>query len=114
MTPRGQREDTANPAIEYLSNVRDMIQAALTAIDRGWAPYCPGIDLQYFLCRNGGNPLSEEKIKGVSMAFLDASDAILILPRWMTSQGCQSEYRRAVELKMPMYQGIENLPEVEQ
>ena len=38
MTPRGNRSDTANPAIEYLLNVKDMIQAGLEAIRKGWAP----------------------------------------------------------------------------
>lgn len=107
MTPRGTRADTDNLAIEYILNVSDMIAAAKVAIAKGWAPYCPGLDMQYFLTQNGGTPISEAEIKAVSLAFLEVSDAILMLPRWETSPGSQAEYSRAVELGMPVYMSLE-------
>ena len=111
MTPRGNRTDTGNAAIEYLLNVRDLIHAAHVLIDKGYAPYCPGIDFPYYLGLPQGKVISEEAIKDVSMAFLDASDLIVLLPGWTASAGCRAEERRAVELRMPMFYGVESVPD---
>jgi hypothetical protein len=111
MTPRGTRLDTDNPAIEYLLNVRDLLHAAIAVIRKGWAPYCPGLDLQYFLSLPFGAVIPEAEIKSISMSFLEISDAILLLPRWESSGGTQKEYRRAVELTMPLYFSIDEVPD---
>ena len=111
MTPRGNRSDTQNAAIEYLFNVRDLISAAMKLIQKGYAPYCPGLDLQYFLHLRPGETISEEQIKNLSMAFLEVSDIIILLPGWVASVGCQAEYQRAIELGMPAYYGVESVPD---
>jgi len=111
LTPRGNRIDTENAAIEYLFNVRDLISAAIKLIQKGYAPYCPGLDCQYFLHLRPGETISEEQIKNLSMAFLEVSDLIVLLPGWVASQGCQAEYQRAVELRMPAYYGVESVPD---
>lgn len=111
MTPHGNRSDTRNAAIEYLLNVRDLIAAAVALIRKGYAPYCPGIDLQYFLSLPSGEMISEECIKDVSMAFLEISDIIVLLPGWEASLGCRVEYSRSVELGMPSFYGIRSVPD---
>jgi len=110
MTPRGNRKDTGNPAIEYLLNVRDLIGAGTTLICKGYAPYCPGIDFQYYLSLRPGEVISEETIKAVSMAWLDICDIIVLLPGWEASAGCQAEYSRSIELGMPAFYGVESVP----
>ena len=111
MTPHGNRSDTQNAAIEYLLNVRDLIGAAITLIRKGYAPYCPGIDCLYYLSLPSGEVISENCIKGISMAFLDISDIIVLLPNWESSLGCQAEFSRAVELGMPAFYGVESVPD---
>lgn len=110
LTPRGNRTDTENAAIEYLFNVRDLVSAAIALIHKGYAPYCPGLDCQYFLHLRSGETISEESIKALSLAFLEVSDIIVLLPGWEASQGCQAEYQRAAELGMPAYYGFESVP----
>ena len=88
-----------------------MIDAAIALISKGYAPYCPGLDLHYFLHLRPGEIISEESIKAISMAFLDISDIIVLLPGWEASEGCQAEYSRATELGMPIYEGINLVPE---
>lgn len=110
LTPRGARPDTNNAAIEYLMNVRDFIVAAVALIKKGWAPFCAGLDFQYFLSLGPWATLSEQEIKDMSMAWLDRSDACVLLPRWETSMGSQAEYRRAVELEMTIYETLESVP----
>ncbi|MCJ7828412.1 MAG: DUF4406 domain-containing protein [Dehalococcoidia bacterium] len=112
MTPHGNRLNTQNAAIEYLLNIRDMIQVAIGLIAKGYAPYCPALDYQYFLSLTyGGDTITEESIKAISMAFLEVSDLIVLLPGWEASEGCQAEYSRAVELGMPSFYGVGNVPD---
>jgi len=111
MTPRGNRSDTQNAAIEYLFNVRDMLAAAVVLIGKGYAPYCPALDMQYFLSLRPGEMISEEIIKDVSIAFLENSDILVLLPGWEVSAGCKAEYSKAVELGMPAYYDVKSVPE---
>jgi len=110
MTPRGKRGETDNHAIEYLLNIRDLISAARELIAKGYAPYCPGIDFSYFLSLPDGEVISEPAIKGVSMAFLEACDCAVFLPRWESSSGCCEEYSRVLELKMPHWFAVAEVP----
>ena len=110
MTPHGNRLNTQNAAIEYLLNIRDMIQVAIGLIAKGYAPYCPALDYQYFLSLTYGETITEDAIKAISMAFLDVSDIIVFLPGWEASAGCQAEYSRAVEIGMPSFYGVRSVP----
>jgi len=111
MTPRGNRLDTHNAAIEYLLNIRDMVQVAIGLIAKGYAPYCPALDYQYFLSLTYGETITEDAIKSISMAFLEVSDIIVLLPGWQASEGCQAEYSRAVEIGMPSFYGVRSVPD---
>lgn len=112
MTPYGNRPDTQNAAIEYLLNIRDMVQVAIGLIAKGYAPYCPALDYQYFLSLTyGGDTITEDAIKSISMAFLEVSDIIVLLPGWEASEGCQAEFSRAAELGMPSFYGVRSVPD---
>lgn len=110
MTPKGKRTDTENGAIEFLLNIRDLIGAAHALIRKGYAPYCPGLDFQYYLTLPAGAMISEDAIKGISMAFLEAADCAVFLPRWETSRGAEEEYARAIECGMPIFFGVDEVP----
>jgi len=114
LTPHGKKIKTdgtlENAAIEYLYNVRNLVLAAVLCLEKGWAPFCPALDLQYFLSTPTTGLLNEQAIKGLSMAWLEVSDAILMLPGWERSEGSRMEYSRAVELRMPVYLSIEEVP----
>ena len=87
LTPKGNRDDCQNAAIEYLLNCRDMIAAGVSLMKKGWAPFCPAQDMLYFLYLRPGESIGESAIKDMSLAWLDASDAILLLPGWKKSRG---------------------------
>lgn len=105
LTPRGSREDTKNPAVEYLYNVRDMIRAGVQLIENGYSPYIPGIDLQLFL----SGDITEEQIKNVSMAWLEKSDAVLVLPYTDSSTGVIAELERARSLGIPVFDSVSDI-----
>lgn len=110
LSPKGLRPEAPHPTIEYLMNVRDMVQAAIVCIERGWAPFCPALDFMYFMCLPFGMSISEDKCKGVSMAWLEASDAILLVGNWTKSRGVLAERDRAIDLGIPIYGSLDDVP----
>jgi hypothetical protein len=105
LTPRGMRKDTTNAAVEYLYNVKDMIKAGAELIMNGYSPFIPGMDYSLFLVED----ITEEQIKGVSMAWLDKSDAVLILPYFENSLGVIAELDRAKELGIPVFASVSDI-----
>ena len=110
LSPKGARPDCSNGAIEYLFNVRDMIHAAVLLIRKGWAPFCPALDILYFLYLPPGEQIEERTIMDVSLAWLQASDAILMLPRWMLSAGSCAEHEEAQARGISIYYHIDEVP----
>jgi len=107
LAPKGVHPATKHPTIEYLYNVRAMIAGAVELINRGYSPFCPGIDFSYFIY-SGAN-ISESKIKGVSMDWLRVSDGLLLLPRWKKSAGTLAEIAEATSIGIPMFESIDEL-----
>lgn len=107
LTPRGMRKDTSNAAVEYLYNVKDMVRAGAELIVNGYSPFIPGMDYSLFLVED----ITEEQIKGVSMAWLEKSDAILLLPYFDNSHGVIAELARAKELDIPVFASVSDINE---
>jgi hypothetical protein len=97
ITPKGIQEQ--NLAVEFLNNISKLNQAAVKIIKAGYAPYSPGIDFQYFLSP-GGDTITEQEIKDISIAWLSVSDALLILPGYENSPGTLKEIKIAKELNI--------------
>jgi len=111
--PKGLRVagvGVASLAIEYLLNARDLIRTAAELVMRGHYPFCPALDMLYFLVLKPGEEISETTIKENSLIWLEDCDAILMTGRWEDSLGCQAELQRAIELGMPIFYGIEEIP----
>jgi hypothetical protein len=87
-----------------------MIAASVALIQKGWAPFCPGQDMLYFLYLRPGESISEAVIKMMSMAWLDVSDAILLLPGWQNSSGAVAEKERAETLGRAIFYTVEDVP----
>jgi len=103
-TPTGN----GNHAIEMLNNMREGIRAAVELLVAGYVPYCPWLDWQYYMQVNDMYEITGDMIKDNSMAFLETSDAIVILPNWERSTGTGAELVRANELGIPIYFGLQD------
>lgn len=73
------------------------------ALLKGYAPFVPWMDYHFNLMLRDGERLSVEDYYRYSMAWLEVSDAVLVLPGWEKSKGTLNEIKRAEELYMPIY-----------
>jgi hypothetical protein len=112
LTPTGRNGNAQNAAIEYLMNVKAMLDAAVALIKKGHAPFCPGVDYSYFLSLSRGETITEKEIRDYSLAWLAVCDAILLLPGSETSKGVQAEYQLAVNGGLMIYNSLEEVPGV--
>ena len=107
LTPRGDNGE--HPAIEYLQNVNRLIRLAVDVLQAGFAPFCPALDFQYFLALREDETISEDRIKGMSIDWLEKCDAVILAEGWEKSPGTQKEVERAIELGIPICLTIEEL-----
>jgi len=105
LTPTGSREDTGNPAVEYLYNMRDMMKTWDILVRNGFAPFNPALDFQQFFINN----YPEGTMYRQSMAWLEVCDAVLVIGDWEKSSGTKAELARAEELGIPIYHSISGL-----
>jgi hypothetical protein len=91
--------------IRVQENMREGLNAAVDLIQRGYAPFCPWLDFTLGLIA----PITIEQYYAYSMAWLERSDAVLMLSGWEDSKGAMAEANRAVELDIPVYEDLSRL-----
>jgi len=102
--PLTPRSDDQNHAVEYLGNCRQMFRAWLELAGAGWHPFCPAVDFVFFFLSDG---LNENLVKENSLAWLEATEAIVLLPGWENSFGAKAEFELAVKLGKKVFYSIE-------
>lgn len=105
LTPTGKE----NHAIEFLNNVRAGIRISTQLVKCGFAPYCPMLDFQYFLCLPDLQTISAYEIKQMSIAWLLACDAVYLLADSEGSEGCKAECIIARANKIPIFSTLHEL-----
>jgi len=98
-------------AIEYLNNCNRMISVARQLIKLGFAPFCPAVDMLYFLNGESEEEITSSEIKSYSMAWIPACGAMLMMPGWRKSPGARAEFEFAFPLNMPVFFSIDSLAE---
>jgi len=86
--------------------MRRGIQMAIEVLRAGFAPFCPWTDYHYRLMSEG---VTREMYHAQSIAWLEASDAVLVLENSEDSAGTQKEIARARELGIPVYHSLSQL-----
>ena len=85
--------------IGCLNNIRDGIKECAKILKEGNAPFCPWLDYQFQFF---DKTLTVEDYYRYSMAWLEASDEVWVLPKSENSEGTQKEIARARELGLPI------------
>lgn len=101
--------NSANPAIDYLINMRNMIRAGIEVSKAGFTPYIPCWDFIVFLLLRDGEIMTEPMIKRLSKDWLEVCDAMLLTPGWRKSAGTIAEMEHAKERSIPIFESLEDL-----
>ncbi len=91
---------SADNIMDILNNIKTGINAAAFLVKAGYNVFCPFLDFQMAL---SGYSLTKEEFQRNSMAWVEVSDAVFVLPGWETSGGAKREIERATELDIPVF-----------
>ena len=73
---------------------------------KGWAVICPHLNTAFMDDRD----IDWRVFLDGDLELIARSDALFMLPGWEESEGSNIEYRKAIELGMPIYYDIEEVP----
>lgn len=101
----------ASSAGKYLNNIRKGIQLSSKVFLAGYAPFCPFIDFHYNLVMDDEQvaSITTPDFYAYSIAWLEKSDCVLLVPGWEDSVGTNMEVERARELNLPIFKTLEEL-----
>lgn len=85
--------------ITILGNIKRGIELSLRIMKLGYAVYCPWLDWQFGIQAN----LTKEQYQANSMAWVEVSDAVVLVEGWENSGGTIREISRARQLGIPVY-----------
>lgn len=100
---------SADNVIDVLDNMRRGMRAGTEVFLAGFAPFCPWLDYQFQLMLREGEALTVPDYYAYSMAWLDVSDVMLVLPNSEHSKGTQAEIARAKQLAIPVFGSLKAL-----
>ena len=100
---------SADNAIDVENNKRNGMRASTEVFLAGFAPFCPWLDYHFILMLREGEVLTLEQFYEYSLAWLKASDVLLVLPNSGRSAGTRTEIKMAKELGIPVYYSLEEL-----
>ncbi len=100
---------SANNVIGVLDNMRRGMRASTEIILMGFAPFCPWFDYHFQLMLRNNERLSVQDYYDYSIAWLEVSEAVLVLPNSENSVGTTKEIQKAQELGIPIYYSKETL-----
>lgn len=100
---------SSDNVLGILDNMRRGIVEAKDVLLAGFAPYCPWLDHHYHLSLRDGETITYEDYCDYSMAWLEVSDAVLVLPNSENSKGTRAEIARAKELNIPIFGSLKAL-----
>jgi hypothetical protein len=89
---------SAPDVIGVLSNIRRGVKECAGMLKQGYAPFCPWLDWQFSMFET----ITLDEYRDYSMAWLEASDEVWVLPNSEHSKGTQAEIARATELGIPV------------
>ncbi len=101
---------SADNVIEILDNIRKGIDICAKLIRHGYSPFCPWLDFQYKLSREGEG-ITKEMLYRCSLSWLKASEVMLIIPGSGDSEGTKREMEIAKRLSIPIFHSVEDVLE---
>lgn len=100
---------SADNVIEVLENMRRGMRIGAEVLAEGFAPFVPWMDYHFTLMRPKDKLITIEDYYRYSMAWLEASDGVLVISGMLDSKGVKAEMDRAEELGIPIFSKLEEM-----
>jgi hypothetical protein len=101
---------SADNVVDVLKNIGRGESAAAYLFSIGFAPFCPWHDKD-FIIKNFYRNFKVNEFYDYSMAWLEVSDAILLIGNWQESKGTLLEIKQARKLNIPIFESEQELIE---
>lgn len=89
--------------LQCFANIKRGIEVSHTILKMGYAPFCPWLDFQYMLMFGD---MKIDEFYNYTLAWLEKSDAMLLVPGYGDSVGTAGEIARAREINIPIFYDI--------
>lgn len=100
---------SADNVLDVLKNIGRGEKVCADLFALGYAPFCPWHDKSYVIDRYADD-FTVQQFYDYSMAWLEVSDAVLLIGNWGSSKGTLAEIERAKALDIPIFL---NIPDME-
>ena len=101
----------SNP-LQVFENIRVGIKTSADLFfSKKYSPFCPFLDHNFLLIKDEDQSVEVKDFYNYSLAWLEQSEAILVLPGSQNSTGTTGEIKRAIELDIPVFYSREDLDE---
>lgn len=100
---------SANNIITALDNIREGMRAATEVFLAGYYPFCPWHDMNYQLMLRPGETISLQAYYDYSLAWLEVSDAMLVIGDYQKSKGTVNEICFAMADGIPVFYSLDEL-----
>jgi hypothetical protein len=99
---------SANNVLDVLKNIGRGEDYSAKLFMMGYAPFCPWHDKDFVL-RNWDKDFTVKMFYDYSMAWLEVSDIVFVIPGYENSKGTLAEIERAKELNIPVVYSLDEL-----
>lgn len=100
---------SADNLTNMLQNMKKGMRTALDVLMAGFAPYTPWFDYQFTLISKPNEIITQDRYREYGIAWLEASDGVLLVPGWEKSEGTKAEIKRAEELNIPVFHNLRDV-----
>lgn len=100
---------SADNVIDVFDNIRIGTRASTEIFLEGYAPFCPWLDWQFLVMLRNGESLTVDDYYAYSLAWLEVSDVLYVLPDSEDSAGTQNEIKYARKLGIPVVYYIDDI-----
>ena len=100
---------SADNVMDLFVNMKIGIETSTRVFEAGLSPFSPWLDYHFIL--SAKEPLDVTDFYRYSEAWLDVSDAVLVVdnPKNLTSKGLEAELIRAKHLHKPIFNSLDRL-----
>jgi len=92
-----------------LQNIHRGILLGSEALEAGYAPFCPHLDIFYQLMRGEDLNVETEQFYAYSMEILRRMDYILVCSKSNNSKGTKAELQTAMDMGKPIFFSVEEM-----